>query len=500
MVFHSETVIKNKVKKVLLINPSYSYDTYFKIDRKAGSMRHPLLSLASIAGAIVNLAEVEILDLDIEEENPVKVLREKINTFCPNLVGITATTPLFNNLIKISKEIKEINSSIIVIAGGVHATSFPKEALQNESIDIVAVREGDFVIRDLIECDDIKSVKGIYLRIKDSIDGNGNNGNNDNNDSNDSNKEKIYFTGERELIKDLDLLPFPRWELYDIKRYEASKLIERFSPGGMIETSRGCPFLCTFCNKNVFGKVWRKKSINRVVDEFERMKQIGFKEIHVEDDGFSTDINRAKEICREIIKREINIPWTLVNGIRVDRVDQELFELLKKAGCYQVAFGIESGDEEILRLVNKGITLKEIESAVRLASNVGLETFGFFMFGLKGETEESLQRTVDFAKKIPLTIAKFAITVPLPGTPYHSELEKEGRIIVHDWEHYLCHNNKEQIFIHANLTWKTIQKYYKKAYRSFYMRPSQIIIHLKLAIKTGTLIDKMFYVFKTRWF
>jgi len=229
------------------------------------------------------------------------------------------------------------------------------------------------------------------------------------------------------------------------------------------------------------------------------MKDIGFKEIHIEDDGFSTDINRAKEICKELIKIKNTMNWTLLNGIRVDRVDKELFELLKEARCYQVAFGIESGDEKVLEKINKNISLKQVEEAVKLANNAGLETFGFFMFGLLGETEDSMKKTIDFACQLPLTIAKFDIAIPYPGTEMFLELEKKNLIKIKKWEDYLVHNNKNPIFIHPNLDWNLIQKYYKMSYKKFYFRINTIFKHLILSMKDGSLIEKLKYLINTKW-
>ena len=156
------------------------------------------------------------------------------------------------------------------------------------------------------------------------------------------------------------------------------------------------------------------KTPERVVDEIEYMLKAGFKEINLIDDTFNADIVRAKLICEEIIKRGIKFPWHPNNGMRVDRVDRELFSLMKRSGCYTVSFGLESGNQTILNNINKGINLEQSEQAVRLAKLEGMETFGFFMLGLPGETEKTMQDTINFAKRLKLDVAKFNITIPLP--------------------------------------------------------------------------------------
>lgn len=467
-----------KIEKVLLINPPYTFNTYLNIDRNAGTMQHPFISLASIAGSLNDICDVKILDFDISAGNHFKILANEIQNLDCGIVGITATTPVFPSLLEIAKRVKEINQSILVIVGGAHVTARPNDALNSEHIDIVAVGESDFFLRDFIISKDKLRLKGAYLK----------------------REGRIIFNGGSGLIENLDTLPYPEWRLYDLKRYKASRLIERNSPSGLLETSRGCPFACVYCNKNIFGNLWRKKSVGRVISEFQYMKKIGFKEIHIEDDGFSTDLKHAKDISLGLIDAQVGIPWTLLNGIRVDRVDKELLELLKEAGCYQVAFGIESGDEDVLSKANKGITLKQIENAVKLANKIGVETFGFFMLGLPGETKRSLQKTIDFAKKLPLTIAKFAITIPYPGTPMFEELDLQHKIFNKNWKDYLLHNNKTPIYNHPNLDWGTIQIYYKKAYRDFYLHPTQVFKHCLRAIKNKTLLEEMVYLFKTKWF
>ena len=465
------------IQRVLLINPPYTFATYLNIDRNAGTMQHPVISLASLAGAVKDICDVRILDLDVEPRNHGEKLAGSIQEFKPNLVGITATTPVFPSLLEIASTIKEIDREIIVVAGGVHSTTRPEEALAHEAIDIVVVGEADFFIRDFIQSPEPTGLKGAYFK----------------------REGRIIFNGRRDLIDDLDRLPYPAWELYDLKKYRASRLIERYSPGGLLETSRGCPFSCEFCNKKIFGTSWRRKSVERVLAEFRFMKEVGFKEIHIEDDGFTTDLERAKTICRKLIEAKSHMPWTLINGIRVDQADEELFGLLKEAGCYQVAFGIESGDDRVLKRIHKGISVSQIERAVELAAKAKLETFGFFLFGLSGETEESMIRTIDLARRLPLTIAKFGITTPYPGTPLFEHLESQGKILNKNWRDYLIHNDRKRIFIHSDVSWELIHKYYLQAYREFYFRPKQFYRQFFSSLRDGILIDKISYLFKTKW-
>ena len=150
------------------------------------------------------------------------------------------------------------------------------------------------------------------------------------------------------IISDLDSLPFPAYELFDIRKYHQPRISSRRSPLGYLETSRGCYGKCVFCNKNIHGYKIRMKSVLRVVDEMERMLKLGFGEIHIMDDIFTVDMNRAYAICEEIIRRGLKFPWYPRGGIRVDRVTGELLAMMKRAGCYRIPFGIESGSQEVL--------------------------------------------------------------------------------------------------------------------------------------------------------
>ena len=239
--------------------------------------------------------------------------------------------------------------------------------------------------------------------------------------------------------------------------------------------------------------------MKRVADEMERMLKVGFREIHVEDDGFSTNMRKAKAICDEIIRRGLKAPWTLINGIRVNRTDGELLQKLKEAGCYQAAFGIESGNQEILDRIRKDITKDQVREAVTLTRKVGIETFGFFMLGLPGDTEETMQDTIDFAVELDLDIAKFAVTMPLPGTPLFDEYDEQGLILTKDWSQYLFHDLSNPVYKHPNLSWETIIKYYKKAYRRFYFRPGFAARRVWKGMTSGKIIYDVGYFLKTKW-
>lgn len=460
----------------ILINPAYSNTIYKDAKIKVGVPINPLLNLASLAAPIIEAGYgVEILDLNVGDNSDL-FLKEKIRRKNPRFVGVTFTTPLYSEAKRLAELMKAVKPTTFLVAGGAHATTFPKEILKESAFDIVAVGEADFAMRDLLT-KDRKDIKGLVFK---------ENGN-------------IIDTGRASYIDNLDELPLPAWHLYDLQKYNKLSLSNRASPPGYLETSRGCPWGCVFCNKNIQGRKFRPKSPKRVADEIEYMLKAGFKEINILDDTFSTDIDRAKGICDEIINRGLKFPWHPLNGIRVDRVDKELFIKMKRAGCYKVSFGIESGNQAVLDVIDKKIGLEQVRNAVRLAKEVGFETFGYFMIGLPAETEESIKDTIRFAKELKLDIAKFNVTIPLPGTRLFEEWDKSGLIKTKDWGKYNFYAPYYELYNHPTLTCEAISKYYKKAYRSFYFSPSYLMRRFIRGIKEGILLRDIQLFFRTNW-
>lgn len=463
------------MKKVLLINPSWRKSTYLKSKVKEAAIYLPPLSLAAIAAPLLPNHEVKILDLDLYENND--ILTNKINKFSPDYVGITGATSFCNEIINLSKIIKNIDKNIKVIVGGVHATILPEDFIKEKSIDIIVVGEGDFTLNEIVSGKRLKDIKGIIWKCR----------------------NRIIKNQNRPLIKNLDELPFPALNLFEINKYQGSHLTERAFPRGPIETSRGCPYNCVYCNKLIFRGKFRVKSPKRVVDEMERMLSLGFKEAYVVDDGFSTNIARAKKICDEIIRKELKFHWSLLCGVRVDKVDMELLKKLKKAGCYQIAFGIESGNQKILDLINKNITINQIKKAVKLSKIASIETFGLFLLGLPGETEKTMQNTINFAKILDLDNAKFGIVIPYPGTRLFHDWDEKGLIKTKDWSKYSIHSIDSRLFEHPNLKWDTIKKYYEKSFREYYLRPAYIYNRFKKNFKKREILKDVKSFLRTKW-
>tara|TARA_Y100000310_G_scaffold342413_1_gene445579 strand:+ start:7049 stop:8536 length:1488 start_codon:yes stop_codon:yes gene_type:complete len=471
------------MKKVLISNMPSSTSMYGKSKIKVAVVPRPAVAMATLAACCLEQGiDTRLIDLSLlesEGKNPGDEMEKFLDEYKPDYVCFSFTTPLFNECCDYAKFVKEKLPSVTLIAGGVHPSIFPEEVLEKSVVDIAVTGEGDTILPEVILADKqikkLKEVKGITFRDKDG---------------------GIIKTHRRPGIEDLDSLPLPAWNLLPVEKYKMPKIMAKKNPVATMETSRGCLAACTYCNKTVFGRQWKFKSAKRVVDEFEYTKKCGFNEIHIWDDMFSTDLDRLKDICDIIIERKIKIVWRLDCGIRIDSVDKELFQKLKKAGCYCVSFGFESGSQKILDHIRKGLNIKEAYKATEWAREAGLETIGFFMFGLPGETEETMNETIELAKKLDLDYAKVTLATPFPGTGFYGEVMAQGRLRSKDWSAYNFHT-PSRVWEHENLRWDTMQKYYNKFYKKYYFRPSYLIKRLIRDIKTGNIISDIQTAFQT---
>lgn len=463
--------------KILLIIPPFRETIYKDSKVKEAVPASPSLAMACLAGAVAaDGGEARILDLNLEQD-PETALRRALKDFSPGFAGITFVTPLFGVMRSLAALIKREFPGITLIAGGAHASAMPEETLSSTDLDIVVVGEGDLSLPEILSGKDPAGINGISYK-KDG---------------------RVLSNPRRPPISGLDSLPLPAWELYDVSRYDISDVMARKSPAGWLETSRGCPFNCCFCNHGVFGRNFRPKSPERVLAEIRAMLRLGFREIHIVDDMFSTDVERVKDICRGIIAEGLDFPWATVTGIRVDRGDPEMFSLMARAGCYRVYFGIETGSQAILDAIGKGITIEQVRSAVSMASSAGLETCGFFMFALPGETERTMRETIDFACSLDLDWAKVSITTPLPSTPLFDSLDRDGRILTKDWSKYNLYMPMNRIYRHPNLDWAVVDRYFNSFYRRFYFRPRYMARRFVKSLKGGTLLRDVGRVLRTRW-
>jgi len=462
--------------RVLLINPSYKV-TYTNTMARFGVPFYPVLSLATIIPKVKTAGhQVAVTDLCYEDFD-LQRLKDQIKTWKPDVVGLTGTTPLFSQVRCIAKAVKEISPSIVTVGGGAHCSALPEMAFEEAGFDYVCYGEGDTTLADIVEGRDPASIHGVVWR-----NGSG----------------QIVKNPPSVWLKNLDDLPYPSWEEFDLGQYEKywSRLIARRRPVAFFETTRGCVFSCNYCgSKNTVGRTFRKKSVARVIDEFKYSKRAGFREFFLVDDIFTTDVQRVKEICQEIIRQDLDIAWSCANGIRVDSGDQEMFDLMRRAGCYKVAFGFESGDDRVLKEFGKGgrATVEAARGTVAKARKAGIDVFGFFMVGLLQDTEESMAKTIKLGRELQTDVLKISISVPFPGTRMYDELKAKGLLNSFDWDKYNVYN-PQRLYQHPTLSWDTIERYYRLAYRKMVLtNPSFYYRRLWHGLKTGEFFYDVYY-------
>lgn len=344
-------------------------------------------------------------------------IKAEIEDFTPDVVGVSCLwTADYPNAKKISEIVKQIGD-IPVIFGGAHTTALPERILSNDTVDYVVIGEGELALPRLLE----------HIGDKDRLSGIGGIG------------YKLNGTptinGKREFISDLDQLPFPARHLFSMDRYLYSKNTHSFvfksQPQAQMITSRGCPLNCSFCTiHSIWGRKVRFRSPNNVVNEIESLvKDYQVREIHFEDDNISINRERMKKICDEIIRRKLDIAWTAPNGMYVHTLSKDLLKAMKRSGCYRVSIGVENGNQDFLRnVLNKAVNLERVKSVVKDLKDLKIESTGFFILGVPGETKQTMRETIEFAKSLDLDEAFFSIYSPFPGTKLYDLSISKGYI------------------------------------------------------------------------
>ena len=429
---------------VTLVNPPYPTHPYQHIP-------FPPLGLGYLAAIMEkNNYEVDVIDcqashLDYEE------FRKEIAKRKPDIVGITSTTRLYNSALEIARIAKQVHPDCLTVIGGSHVTFWDDKALQEcPELDVVVRKEGEITFLELVQRVEagksLDDLVGTTLRGKDG---------------------KIIRNSDRPYIENLDTLPFPARHLWPLD--ELRKLEDVF----YLTTTRGCVYWCEFCAAvRMFGRRYRMRSVKNVVDEIEYLhKKFDANQFTFCDDAFTVDNERTEELCEEIKKRGLNIKWNC--GTRVDMVTKELLTKMRDAGCVSVWFGVESGTQEVLDEMHKGITTDQTLRAAGWVRELGMKPVPNALLGFPGETKESALRTIKFALKVsPDDVTYYNIATPLPGTPLYDKVKDKGWLNSTNFDEYDC---KTPVFETPMLTTKDLEELYAKAFRSFYLRPSFIL-------------------------
>lgn len=444
--------------KVLLINPPSDNMLTTEVPSIVNEERgaNPPLGLLYLASVIRKDSPYKVAVLDtLAEELSHEEIERRIQNNKPDVVGLSIMTFTLIDCMIISKMIKKIDPEIKIIWGGPHVNIFPEESISLDYVDFVVLGEGEANIVPLLDAigagTGFEDVIGIVYQ----------------------EKGEIKRTKPNSLIMDLDSIPFPARDLTNIKLY--SSLLAKRSQVTTMITSRGCPYKCIFCDRPHLGKVFRARSAANVVEEMEQIVNQGIHEVLIYDDTFTIDRQRVVDICNSLIEKKLDLSWDI--RARVNTVDLELLKLMKKAGCERIHYGIESGNQEILNILKKGITLEQAEKAFALTRKAGIGTLGYFMIGSPGETRETIMETINFAKKLKADFCHFSITTPFPATPLFDIGLKEGTIKYDYWKEFAKNPTKEFVpgLWEENLSKEELIELLTLAYKKFYTRPTYIL-------------------------
>jgi len=388
--------------KIALIAPPYPLE-------EAPS---PPLGLCYIAGVCEAAGvEVKIFDYIISKFSPEK-LKNQLDIFKPDIVGSTCVTMNFFDAVKIIQLAKKYNPDIITIMGGPHVSFDYINILKSyPEVDIIVIGEGEKTIQELIYAvsnnKDIENVHSIAFK----------------------RNNKIITTEKQELISNLDEIPLPARHLLSLSRYQALGF-----PASII-TSRGCPNNCIFCQgRRMVGKKLRFRNVDLILDEIETLLNSGMQMINIADDLFTANKKRVIEFCQKIKERNLSFIWSAFS--RVNTVDLEILMAMKDAGCYAVSFGIESGNQDILKIIKKNITLDQARQATKWCKQSGIRTHASFMVGLPGESPETLLNTKKFADELEIEYG-FHFLSPFPGTTIRENIDDyDLSILTNDWSLY----------------------------------------------------------------
>lgn len=445
--------------KVLIVNPPYTKKVYSGL-KNAVQMEIPL-GIAYLGAALeqANIS-VEILDANAEELS-IKKTAYKILKNNADIIAFTSATNTVTAVYEIANYIKKYSNKIIII-GGHHPTSAPEQTLkESKDIDFLILGEGELTLVDLIK--NIKSpekVNGIAHRNK---------------------QNKIIITEPRERIKDLDSLPFPARHLFNHKLYRPGAFFNIGIPNkkyATIITARGCPNRCTYCSSvHFWGTLVRFRSPENIISEIEHLiKTYGTKQIAILDDTFTASRSRVEKFCDLILEKNIKIKWWCY--ARVNTIDHELIKKMKKSGCFALNLGIESGDEQVLKSINKNIDLNQVRNVIQAAKKEDLLVHTSFMIGLPGDTCETIIKTIDFAIELNPHVALFCITTPFPGTELYNQAKEKGWLKnIKNWDDAGLHIHTK--YHTDNLSAEEIYNYYKLAHNKFYFRPKYFALMFK---------------------
>jgi radical SAM superfamily enzyme YgiQ (UPF0313 family) len=426
----------------------------------------PPLGLGYIAAVLRQSGhEVRIVDMRLDSWS--QDLAQEIREFNPGIVGISIFVISEIEGYKLATHIKEILPRVPIVFGGPQVSYFPKAPLERcPAVDITVQGEGEYIMRDLVDAleryGDTTGIPNTFYR---GID------------------DSILAGPSSPVVPDLEELPFPARDLMTLDRYAPEVYEFQRLPATNILATRGCAYgQCTFCfEAGQFRTKYRYQSAAKLVREIETLRdEYGIREFVFNDDDLLSNGKLLTEFAELAIQKKLDVRWSCWG--RVTPCSQRLLETIAKSGCWLVSFGIESGNQDLLDKLQKGMTLEKCRQVVGWAHEAGIETFGTFMIAIPGETPEKAEKTIDFAIELDLTYAAFIPTHPLYGTPLFETCVSEGRLVKSPYSHEPLQTRYLPKISYVPEGYESehqVEQVLSRAYRRFYFRPAYWRKHLK---------------------
>jgi radical SAM superfamily enzyme YgiQ (UPF0313 family) len=427
--------------------------------RRIGGTQMPPLNNLYVSTILKDAGhDVRFIDAQVEYQAYEQLDSESFSGL--DFLVIMSSTNSFRADVVTAKHIKAGNPSVKVLFFGSHPTFMPRNCLSENVIDYIVLREPEFTIRKLVAKvlagEEIGGMPGIGFR-----------------------KGGETVINEEAAFFDINDLPIPDWTMLP-KGVDYFNPVVKRMPFATMQTSRGCPGKCIFCTAPAFyGRKLRVKSEEHVLTEIRYLLELGYREIFFRDETFTAYKKRNQKICQAILDEGLDFTW-IANG-RVDMIDRETMDLMRKAGCHMLKFGVETGDPGILESYKKGTTIEQCRQAFRNAREAGLDTHAHMIFGGPGESEETFRRTIGFLKEIRPTTASFGLLMPYPGTQFF-------KMVAGDYPEFNDGTECDMEKLHTTayfseticgLAPDELQKMLGRAYRAFYLRPGYLLGWLK---------------------
>ncbi len=434
----------NKLKRILFVFPETRYPS-----------GQPPLGIAMLS-AVAKQCGVETLLCDMSfQKKPFEHLRTLLSEFKPDAVSITVVTPQIRATLTACEVVRKFAPDAYLMIGGPHATVLPVETLETSGADIVYSGEGEIAFKKLIDGTDPETIPGACFM---------------------KNGEAVLIPGKL-LVEDLDSLPMPDRDIFDMDKYFSTwysmDRVDSGLKGTTIMGTRGCPYVCTFCQptlSEIFGKKMRKRSPDSLVQELKLLvEKYSIDAFMFEDSTFIVDHQWVTEICSLMSSEGLKLKWCC--NVRADLLTEELLDTMVSAGLSKVNMGVESASQRVLDdIYRKGITVEGVRKALRMCLSRGIFVQGYFMLGAPGETIEEMKQTIEFAAREPFNDALFDITTPFP----HTELwEMSKELINADYSEFDCFH--KSVYTLDGITAQQIEKLKRNAFWKFYAHPARIL-------------------------